>query len=445
MGHRFEAVPDSSVRKVGKDEKKEKTKMRTSAYSEERFDEQDDPQGNEIFELVMLLDKSEDSQALKSLLLSVINADRCEELIPFLKERSTDVNRLKKKQHKSNTDERPRRQSVRRSSKIGRSELLEQGTGTGQRRSPRTRFVEQGSRTNAQSVSTRLNNLPLSPGTSLRRSRQSDSCLRKSHRDSVMGSPNQKARLASSSSLLQLRTTRRSDINRRRNMINLNQGEAQADKANASWDPVPGALTNNKYRSNMGDVLKSPPFSPGNNNLNWDSALSPKAIAGIDKSQNKSSGRMFNESFNLGDNKNDLSDYIDDEDEKSFQETNGSKLLNSFAQFEPTGQVAYREQTVRLHDLVDDIRSNKDSNREVKREDISSNADANDDTISQKKGLRKYLPRQLTKKIISRDKQSVAAESSNENYRSFCDEDKFVIKELNDSNTQNSLQSSIAS
>ena len=443
MGHRFEAVSDSSVRNVGKDEKKEKPKLRISAYGEEMFDEEGDPLCNEVFELVMLLENSKSSQALKSLLLSVINSGRCEELIPFLKGGSTDMNRLKKKQLKAKTDERPRRQNNRRSSKTGRSEVSDQGTESGQRKSTRTRLTDEGSRINTQGFSARLRNLPLSPGTSLRRSRQSDSCLRKGLGDSVLDSHNQRSRLASSSSLLQLRTTRRSDINRRRNMTNSNGGETKADNANEIWDPVPIVLKSNKYKSNMGGLLKSPPISPRNKDYKGDSALSPRGVAGIDKSRKEALGKAF-ERFNISDNKNDF-DNNSDTDEKSIHGMNDSKLLNSFAQFEPTGQVAYREQTVRLHDLVDDLRSNRDSSREPRREDINLNIEADDETIPQKKGLRKYLTRQLTKKIVSsRDKQSIATESTNENYRSFSDDNEFVVKDLSDSNTSNSLQSSNA-
>jgi len=227
--------------------------------------------------------------------------------------------------------------------------------------------------------------------------------------------------------------------------MNFNEGETQADNANESWDPVPGPLTNNKFRSNIGDLLKSPNVSPGNQNHNWDSALSPRGVAGIDKPSKKTLRKTFDESFNLSDINNDSGDNSDVE-EKTSQGMKNSKLMNSFAQFEPTGQVAYMEQTVLLNDLVDDLRSNRDLNNESRREDISSNTEANDESMPQKKGLRKYLTRQLTKKIVgSRDKQSIAAESTNESYKSISDEDKFAMNDLHDSYTSNSLQRSIAS
>jgi len=445
MGHRFQAVPDSSVRNAEKDEKKEKLKLKTSTSSEERFIEHDGTQGNEVFEFVSLVESSESSQAMKALLLGIINANRCEELKPFLKDRPTETNRLKKKQGKMNIDDRPRRQSVRRSSKSGRSESSEQGTEFDHRKSTRTRLTEQGIRATSQ-LSTRVNNLQLSPGTSLRRSRQSDSCLRKSHRDPVLESHDKKSKLSSSSSLLQLRTNRRSDMNRRRTMVNLNQCEMQTYNANASWDPVPGAMTSNKHRSNLDGNLKSTPVSSGNQNVNFESTCSPKGASGIDKSKKKALGKICETKFNLSDKKAVLSDYSDGGEDKSFPEMNKSKILNSFAQFEPTGQVAYRKQTVRLHDLVDNLTSNRDFDGEPSREYIISNVEANDKTMPEKKGLRKYLAKQLTKKIVSsRDKQSVASESANDIYKSLSDENDFIINDLHDSTTSNTLQSSIAS
>jgi len=427
MGHRFEAEMDSSVRNLGKNEKKDKPKLTALTHIKERSDDHDIQRENEVLEFVKLLENSGSPDAMKALLLRILNSDKCEELKPFLKDRSSHHDRSKK-------------QSVRRSSKIGRPELLEQGSGSshnmksGTRKSTRPRIVEQGGKNNTTGGISKTNNIPMSPGSSLRRSRQSDSCLRKSHRDGISDFQHQKSRLASSSSLLQLRTTRRGDLNRRRIMVNLNQGEMQAQKQNASWDPVPGASTMGKRRTSTGSFMKSPPISPENQNASWDSACLPaKGVAGVDKLPHKALGKISEKKIDLGEKKNNLSEHSGGDKDKFT-----SKMNNSFAQFEPTGQVAYREQTVRLHDLVDDLRSNRDS--------IGSNIEAIDQTTPEKKGLRKYLTRPLTKKKgISRDKQSIASEPTNDNYKSLSDENQFHLNDLNDSITSNSVQNAAAS
>jgi len=458
MGHHFEAGADSSVRNLGKDEKKEKPKPTASTHSKEGSDDNEDRRENEVFEFVKLLENSGSSEAMKALLLKILNSNKTDELMPFLKDRSTDTNRLKKKLGKAiletnSGDDRSKKQKVRRSSKIGRPELSEQCNGSGHglkngmRKSARTRTIEQGGRTNATGALTKINNVQHSPGSSLRRSRQSDICLRKSHRDGVLESHNQKSRLASSSSLLQLRTTRRGDLNRRRAVGSSNPGEMQAVKQNAGWDFPPGGLTIGKRRTSTGSFLKAAPMSPGNqnaSNASWDSAYSPtKGVAGVDKLRHKGLGKISEKRIDLGNKKKNLSDYSGGDEDRSTTEINDIKPQNTFAQFEPTGQVAYREQTVRLHDLVDDLRLNRESNRDS----ISSNKEAIDETMPGKKGLRKYLARQLTttKKVISREKQSIASESSNENYRSLSDGNKFHVNDQNNSIESFSLQSSIAS
>jgi hypothetical protein len=411
MGHRLEAAADpSSVRNEGKDEKKEKLKLITSSHTKERSDDHDDQRENEVLEFVNLLENSESSGAMKALLLKILNSNKSEELKPFLKDSSTDMNKSKKKLGKANIDsngcdDKHKKHSSRRSSRTCRSELSEQNDGSGHsgmRKSTRTRAVDQGSKTNI---------VPHSPSSSLRGSRKSDSCLRKSNRDAVL-SPNQKSKLTSSSSLLQLRMTRRSDV--RRSTANLNQDEMQAEKQNANWNPVTSPTTIAKRRTSTGSFL------------------------GADKLRRKALGKISEKRIGLGNKKKNLSDDSGGDEDRSTNEMNDSKLLNSFAQFEPTGQVAYLEQTVHLHDLVDDRRSSRDS--------ISSNVKENDETMPGKKGLRKHMTKQLQKKKhINRDKQSIASESTHDNHRSLSDEKQFHVNDLNDSVASSTLHSSFAS
>ena len=471
MGHRFEAAADSSVRNVGKDEMKEKLKLIAPSNTQEISDHHNDQRENEVLEFVNLLENSESSGAMKALLLKILKSNKSEELKLFLKDSSTDINRSKKKLGKANKDsngydDRHKKNSSRRSSRSLRSVLSEQNTGPahsgtrkstrtrtselntgsahgtrkstrtraselseqntgsrhGTRKSTRTRVIDQGSKTNIEQQS---------PSSSLRRSRQSDSCLRKSNRDAVM-SPNQKSKLTSSSSLLQLQMTRRSDLNKRRPTVNLNQGEMQAEKQNANWNPVTPPTTMGKRRTrSTGSFLKPVPFSPKSQNVNqnasWGSVQSPaKSVGGADKLRHKALGKISEKRFGLGNKKKNLGDYSGGDEDRSANLMHDSTLLNSFAQFEPTGQVAYREQTVRLHDLVDGRRPIKDA--------ISSNVEENDETIPGKKGLRKYITKQLTKKKnINRDKQSMASESAHETYRSLSDEKQFHVRDLNDS------------
>jgi len=508
MGHRFEAAADSSVRNVGKDEMKEKLKLIAPSNTQEISDHHNDQRENEVLEFVNLLENSESSGAMKALLLKILKSNKSEELKLFLKDSSTDINRSKKKLGKANKDsngydDRHKKNSSRRSSRSLHSELSEQNTGPahsgtrkstrtrtselselntgsahgtrkstrtrtselselntgsahgtrkstrtraselselntgsrhGKRKSTRTRVIDQGSKTNI---------VQQSPSSSLRRSRQSDS---KSNRDAVM-SPNQKSKLTSSSSLLQLQMTRRSDLNKRRPTVNLNQGEMQAEKQNANWNPVTPPTTMGKRRTrSTGSFLKPVPFSPKSQNVNqnasWGSVQSPaKSVGSADKLRHKALGKISEKRFGLGNKKKNLGDYSGGDEDRSANLMHDSTLLNSFAQFEPTGQVAYREQTVRLHDLVDGRRPIKDA--------ISSNVEAkeeNDETIPGKKGLRKYITKQLTKKKnINRDKQSMASESAHETYRSLSDEKQFHVRDLNDSVKSSPLHSSFAS
>jgi len=443
MGHPFEIVADSSISSRGKDEMKERP-----TYSNDRTEVHDDRRENEILQFVKLLENSGSSEAMKRLLLKIINLNKCEELKPFLGDCSTDVNKVKKKLGRSSQDSssyhgRSKNQTVRRSSKTGRFESSEQGTGSGQnsksgtRKSTRTKIVDQGGKSNVIGDLAKTNKGPLSPGTSLRRSRQSDSCLRKGLRETALNSE----KLATSSSLLQLRTARRSDLNRRRPIIHLNQGEMQVRKQNASWDPVPGSTAIGKRRTSTGSFLKSVPVSPTNQNAIWNSPVSrAKGSVGIDRLRNNTLGKIIEKRTDLGDNENKNVDYSGDSedvpttDDVPTTNVNGSKLYNSFAQFEPTGQVAYREQTVRLHDLVDDLRSN----RELNSISNISNEDASEEIVPEKKGLRKLFTRPLTKK-------KVILEATNENYRSLSGENKFHTDDLNDSIVSSSFQSSIAS
>jgi len=445
MGHPFEIVADSSISSRGKDEMKERP-----TYSNDRTEVHDDRRENEILQFVKLLENSGSSEAMKRLLLKIINLNKCEELKPFLGDCSTDVNKVKKKLGRSSQDSssyhgRSKNQTVRRSSKTGRFESSEQGTGSGQnsksgtRKSTRTKIVDQGGRSNVIGDLTKTNKGPLSPGTSLRRSRQSESCLRKGLRETALNSE----KLATSSSLLQLRTARRSDLNRRRPIIHLNQGEMQVRKQNASWDPVPGSTAIGKRRTSTGSFLKSVPVSPTDQNAIWNSPVSrAKGSVGIDRLRNKTLGKIIEKRIDLGDNENKNVDYSGDSEDVPTTDVNGSKRFNSFAQFEPTGQVAYREQTVRLHDLVDDLRSN----RELNSISNISNEDASEEIVPEKKGLRKLFTRPLTKKkVIGKDKQSITSEATNENYRSLSDENKFHADDLNNSIASGSLLSSIAS
>jgi len=284
----------------------------------------------------------------------------------------------------------------KRSDKINRHESSEQSNGSSHKersifRKARTRNTEQGSKIHTNGSLTKLNSFSGSPSSSLRISSKSVSNLRKNLKG--MTSPSQKSKLASSASLLHLRSSRRSDVNKRRSLVNSNQGEGRAGKQNASWDPVPGAIKIGKRRTSTGCFLKALPIAPENQNANQNATWNfPNDANGIEKVRQKK----------IKEKRNGLVDFFDDED-KSTAQTN----LNSFAQFSPTGQVAYHEQTVRLHDLVDNLRSSRDV----------SNKDAGDEFSPEKKGLRKYLTRPLTKKkFTSKDKQTIVSEPANENY-----------------------------
>ena len=435
MGHRFEATTGSSVRDLGKSEKTEKPRSMTSIHSKSSSDGDscELQRGDEVLEFMKLLESSGSSEAMKVLLFKIIDSDMCEDLKILLKGSSNDMSRSKMKIGKdsNSSHDKPRRQSGRRSS--SKRDLFEQSNGSGHRRSSkrdlfeqsndsghkrsdkinrhesseqsngsshkersifrktRTRNTEQGSKIHTNGSLTKLNSFSGSPSSSLRISSKSVSNLRKNLKD--MTSPSQKSKLASSASLLHLRSSRRSDVNKRRSLVNSNQGEGRAGKQNASWDPVPGAIKIGKRRTSTGCFLKALPIAPENQNTKQNATWNfPNDANGIEKVRQKK----------IKEKRNGLVDFFDDED-KSTAQTN----LNSFAQFSPTGQVAYHEQTVRLHDLVDNLRSNRDV----------SDKNAGDEFSPEKKGLRKYLTRPLTKKkFTSKDKQTIVSEPANENY-----------------------------
>lgn len=415
----------------------EKTKKTTPPRARvvERSSDGEDERDHDIMEFVMLLEVSESSETMKGLLLKILNSNKSEELKPFLKDRSTERQR------------RPKKQGARRSSLTKRSDLPELSNGSSHRKP----------RTNTPGALTKLNGVAQSPGTSLRRSRQSEGCLRRSQHGvqspNQMKSPNQKSRLVSSSSLLQLRTSRRGD---RRRIVspNPNQDDIQPEKQNANWDAVPGGISMSRRGMSTGSFLRPAPFtSDGNSkNASWGSAISPtRGVEGLDKMRQNALLRKMSEKRLglLSPKKRNGSDHSKNGEKKTTKtgltkKRNGSnhsksdetkstaemsdsvsKLNNSFAQFCPTGQVAYQENQVCLNDLVDDLKSYQDS---ISSFNLLANDDGsivNDETIPEKKGLRKYIKQQLGKKGKDKDKQSIASESMNEKYASLSDDNKF--------------------
>lgn len=440
MGFRVEETMESAIRNSGKHEMSDipKSPTPTRLNAVEGPGESEDERDGDILEFVMLLEISESSEAMKGLLLKILSSNKADQLTPYLKDRSSDRQRRPKK-------------SGRRSSIGKRSDHSDQNNGSshnlrnGTKKPTRNnKSIDQGSRTMTSSALTKLNSGPMSPA-SLRRSRQSEGCLQRSKRDIVRDSPGQKSRLLTSSSLLQLRTARRGDGSKRRPM---DQDDMQIQKQNSSWDPVPGTIKMNK-RASTGSFMRPVPLSPDGNskNASWGSAVSPsRGVDAIEKLRQKALlMKAANERrSSLGTKKKNNSDHSNSDLSRSSRsglsskKRNGSEHSkheekrptaeldtsqnNGFAQFE-FGQVAYRENTVCLNDLVDNMNFGKESIRSInKGEDTKQ---FNGESAPEKKGLRKYLKKQLTKKGIGKDKQSGASDSFNEKYASLCDENKF--------------------
>lgn len=406
MGQRIEAIEATADSSIRPDKIIEAPKL-TLLNNATRFDK---PRETEVIEFVKLLENSEYPEAMKALLMKILNSNKTEELKQFLETKSTSVNRLKKKGGRSNlgstsNHEGYRRQFVRRTSK---SKLLDQETGSSNkgevRKSFRNKPIEPGSRAK----------LPGSPPVSnLRKSRQSDSCLRKMNVDSS----NQKSKLSSSASLLHVgKATRRRRSLVKSNQGETNQGESQAEKQNASWTSESDAATRlRRSRSSTGSLLKSLPMSPGgqSQNANWDSALSPpRHRKGVNKLRLRTLAKASDKIDLIGD------DSGRDEDRSAIDIMNDSKLMNSFAQFSPNGQVAYLEQSVRLFDLVNNPRSNSDS-IVSNTDSIATKSDHSDDSVPGKKGIRKYLGRR-------KDKPPVPSDSTNETYSSLTDDNTSI-------------------
>ena len=418
---------ESTVRNLDKDEKTEipKKTMSPRVRVIEGSSDGEDERDNDVLEFVLLLEISESSDAMKGLLLNILNSNKFEELKPFLKDRSTERQR------------RPKKQGSRRSSLTKSSDLSEHNNGSSHRKSTKT---------NTSGALTKLNSVTNSLGSSLsslRRARQSEGCLRKSQHD-AMQSPNQKSRLLSSSSLLQLRSNRRADVSRRRSIVSpsANQDDIQVEKKNPSRNSAPGGISMSKRGVSTGSFLRPAPLaSPPGKNASWGTAVSPTSLDKMrqkvllrklsekkmglspkkrNESDHRKNGEKKSTKLGLSPKKKNGSDHSKNDERKSKAEMNDSRLNNGFAQFCPTGQVAYRENQVCLNDLVGDLNSYKDSIRSFNKLN-----DADDETVPEKKGLRKYLKQQLTKKGMDKDKQCIASESMNEKYASLSEDNKF--------------------
>ena len=401
MGLRVEDTLESTIRKSEKNDRMDILKKPTSPRPRvvEQSSYGEDVHDNDIMELVMLMELSDSSEAMKGLLLKILESDRAEKLKPFLKQK------------------RSKKKSGRRSSGLSNSSH-HKGTGT----------------------FTKLNSLPNSPTPSLRRSRQSEGCLRLSQRDMMqspnkMQSPSQKtSRLVSSSSLLQLRNSRRADVGRRRPMVaNTNPDNMKVEKQNASWDPVPGGRGMGKRGFSMGSFMRPSTFSPESSgkNATWGAVVSPtRGVEGMDKMQRRMLKKTMSENkLGLSPKKRNGSDHSNGEKKasktgssskkKSSSQHSKSIENNGFAQFCPTGQVAFQENKVAMNELVDDLNSYRNSIRRFDELNVSANSGPiglNDETIAEKKGLRNYLKRQLTKKGLD------GSDSSNDKYSSLRDD-----------------------
>lgn len=423
MGFRIEETMESPLRNSNKDEMTGIPKSPTPTV-EGSGDE--DERDCDILEFVMLMEISESSEAMKGLLLKILNSNKADLLKPYLKERP----------------QRKSKKSARRSSMgDGASPIPRNSTKKSTRKS-----IDQGTRTITAGALTKLNGAQVSPG-SLRRSRQSEGCLRKSQPVGLSPGNNQKSRLLTSSSLLQLRTAQRGSAGKRRPMTN--QDDSQVQKQNSSWDPVPGGMKMNKHAS-TGSFMRPAPISPDSNrkNANWGSAVSPsRGVEAIEKLRKKALlMKAANERRNsVGAKVKNTSDHSNsdlsrssrsghtskkrngsDHQKRSTTEPKASSQNNGFAQFD-FGQVAYCENKVSLTDLVD-LNSPKSSIRAIQEVDDTSKSknETFNESGPEKKGLRKYLKKQLTKRNVGKDN----SESLNDKYASLCDDNKFRTGDL---------------
>lgn len=407
MGLRVEDAIESSIRKSDRNDRMQIPKKPASSRARlvEQSSDGEYANDNDIRELVMLMELSDSSEVMKGLLLKILESNKTEELKPFLKQK------------------RSKKKSGRRSSLTNSSHHKATGTFT------------------------KLNGLPNSPSPSLRRSRQSEGCLRISQRDAFqspnkMQSPSQKtSRLVSSSSLLQLRNSRRGDIGRRRSMVNANANpdDMQVEKQNASWDPVPtsAGLGMSKRGVSMGNFMRPAPFSTDGSSKNaaWGNVVSPtRGVEGMDKMRQKMLRKSMSErNFGLSPKKRNGSDHSNGEKKvtrtgSSSKKKNGSQHSKSnenkaFAQFCPTGQVAFRADNVALNDLVDDLNSYRNSINAFDALNVTNGQyEPNEENIAEKKGLRKFL--NLAKKGLD------GSDSSSDKYSSLCDDIEFASSNL---------------
>lgn len=142
--------------------------------------------------------------------------------------------------------------------------------------------------------------------------------------------------------------------------------------------------------------------------------LSSKKRNGSDHSKN---GEKKATKTGLNSKQRNGSDHSKNSENKSTAGVN-----NSFAQFSPTGQVSYRENNVSLNDLVDDLKSYRDSISSFDALNVS-NRSSDSASIPEKKSLGKYIKKQLGKKG-NKD----ASES--DNYASLCDDNTFVAGDV---------------
>ena len=140
---------------------------------------------------------------------------------------------------------------------------------------------------------------------------------------------------------------------------------------------------------------KADSTSSRHHNSSWGSisAHSP-SINTVDKVRNNSSGKPDDFICENSDGVDNISvNSADGEDSDSLIQTK-DRLVPLTGSY----QSAKREQSQKLDDLLDDLRFNRDSSN-------GSNMNTPDEISKEKKGLRKFLVRQLTKtKLISEDK-----------------------------------------
>lgn len=399
MGPPLEVKVESSFPNHGGVDRKEDLKSKASNHTQRTYrlengDEDDMDDDGDVMDFVDLIEKSRSSKEMKTLLLRILEANKTEELKLFLTESASSVlpsHMPKPEKGSLDSSSRHRRQSVRTSSRAGRSDLLGSGSmssrdlfnSSNHSKSSRRRSVRAPNSDRSNLLAALYDESPPSPASGLMRSRQSDSSLRRLNR---LPEP---SRLSMSTSMHQIRTSRRGEP-RSRQMSILESGGGSSGSKNATWDSVPSGGGNGRRRMSSSLNLLNQDLRPtGIQHSNLDSSET------FERLRSKSLRKM-----NLVVEKDDNGTVDTDKDDKDdgyvVDKATRAKNRQGFAQFESTGKVGFRQQTEGLHDLLDDLRLMKDSD--------SPNEDTESLTSKEeKKGIRSFLS--LTKQKLIHNSQ----------------------------------------